>query len=242
MRNSGFDKLPNRAAIGLLCAVLMVASLSLAGQAKKKQQTDTSDNAVKNKTTPGVNDRFKGIMNPANQVTMSDPLWERYAYAGKKALERHDIESAQRYYWASCFQLEDLAAKTPDTKVNDVGKTTLSDALALSNDVFFQDANASMINEDMPTFPQPLLTGDATRVDAEQATLVESQSDFDKQHPDFDGGARLRMVHLRRRIEFCSRLKPVVTKLFSDDRDIVNQVNYAYDSDTREYKDISTEG
>ena len=55
-------------------------------------------------------------------------------------------------------------------------------------------------------------------VEAQLKKLSAAQIDFDKKHPDFDGGARLRLVHLRRRIEFCNMLLPVVRKMFGPNR------------------------
>ena len=50
--------------------------------------TMNSANAKKPKYEEGMDEHFKGIMSAENTVTMKDPLWERYAFAGKRAMER----------------------------------------------------------------------------------------------------------------------------------------------------------
>ena len=91
-------------------------------------------------------------------------------------------------------------------------------------------------------YPQALEPDEQPRVDAEMKKLLDEQSTFDAKHPDFDGGARLRMIHLRRRIEFSQRLLPVVTHLFGTDDGITRLVKEALGSDTDEYRDVSSEG
>ena len=79
-------------------------------------------------------------------------------------------------------------------------------------------------------------------VDAQLKKLSAAQIDFDKKHPDFDGGARLRLVHLRRRIEFCNVLLPVVRKMFGANDPVTRTAQEAFDSDSAEYKDVANEG
>jgi hypothetical protein len=222
-----------RFAVLLASASVISSSLS--------QPTDAHKNKGPN-SVEGVNEQFKGIMSPANEVTMSDPLWMRYAYAGKKDLERRDIDAAQKYMWASSYALEDQLKKEPKTHLSNVARNLLIDVFALSNDVFFQDPHSTNIQDTPPPFPQPLQASETSRVDAEIQKMAEEQKTFDKAHPDFDGGARLRMVHLRRRIEFSNKMLPLILQIVGQDDGLTQTIREIITNDSSEFKEISTQG
>jgi hypothetical protein len=209
-----------------------LAIMTMPADARKHKDPDV---------TPGVNDQFQGIMSPRNQPTMTDPLWERYAFAGKRMLERRDIEMSQRFYWAACFELEDVARLGIIKTFDDTARNQLTDMFALSNDVFFQDPHPADISDTPAAFAQKVETDEKPRVDAEMGKLLDEQNSFDKKHPNFDGGARLRMTHLRRRIEFETRLLPLMIKLLGADDTVTSIVRDHLNNDTREMKDVSTQ-
>jgi hypothetical protein len=195
--------------------------------------------AKKEKDIPGISDHFKGIMSPENRPKMSDPLWERYFYAGKKALERLDISLAQRYFWAGAFSFTDLVKSSPNANMNDLARYILQSTVGLSGDVFFQDANPGARLNTPVEFKQPIEPNDEQRVDAELKKLAQAEADFDKDHPEFDGGARLRLIHLRRRMEFSLMMLPVLQQLFGTDDGITKSVAQHSKSDVSEYQDLT---
>jgi hypothetical protein len=211
----------------LLLGLLGSASCLNAAQAKKDG------------TIEGVNEKFVGIMDPDKQVKKSDPLWERYFYAGKTQLERRDIAQAQKYYWAGAFALADWLAQNPGAKLNYVARFTLEDALAMSGDVMFQDADSSTVRDDPPAFPQEIQPADAAKIEAEQKRMSDEQSSFDTEHQTYDGGARLRMVHLRRRMDFAGPLLPLIARQLGTTDDLTKQLTLITMSDNSEFKDLS---
>lgn len=223
-----------RAHVGLLAAMLACSFQISAVDAKTKKVKQP-------KPVEGVSDVFRGI-NSADQVKMTDPLWERYAYAGKRALEKNDIGLAQQYYWASCFELEDLSKDPKSVQFDENAKNVLTSMISLSNDVFFQDPNPANIRDVPALFPQPILPDEQTRVDAAMKALNQKQKDFDASHPGYDGGARLRMIHLRRRLDFSTRMMPVMKAFFGTDDGITRLVTQINTTDSGEFGDMSSQG
>jgi hypothetical protein len=219
---------------GAFAALALLVTLCFASEPAGARQK-------KEKTQPGVDDHFVGIMDPNKQVKMSDPLWERYLYAGKKQLERRDIAKAQDYYWAADYEFQDFVKENPKATLNQVALNTLSTAFSLGGDVFYEDPNPTVVRDEPPAFPQAIEADEQRRVDAQKKKLDAELADFDDKHKNFDGGARLRLLHLRRMIQFTNDMMPACKKLLGPDDEITRQVTVINENLVAEYKDLAGE-
>lgn len=193
------------------------------------------------------------------KVKSSAPLWAQYGYTGKKELERHDIAQAQRFFWAAVLKLQQVAKDHPHSKIHWEGREVVADMIALSNDVFFQDPNPAFIKPlpltssrvpanagsflQVSSIPSVVLPhADSASVDAVQKDLIARQALFNASHTTFDGGALLRLMHLRQRIAFLQDLAAALQNLLGATDPLTKQANQLLGGDLSEFKDLSTQG